>query len=270
MKRSVSVVALCLLLSAATAFAGPPHAADDAVTDDAVTVAVGSIEVELNGSYAYSDRTNDGVNTQQHLFDGSVKIITGLYKDWAISLEVPYTFSERVRKAEQLDSDIEGFGDMTLEVKWAFAELAGIKFAIKPTVIIPTGRYSAGLSEGRWQPGVVLIATREFEGGTYALHANLGYEHHSYRTGGAQAENRSGLLSGSIAGEAVLLKGLFITADFGLSTNQDKTSNVVPVYAMTGASYEINKHLDANVGIKVGLTRAEDDVTALYGLVLKF
>jgi hypothetical protein len=258
-----TTLALCFALATCgTALAGPPLA-----TDDAGTVDVGKVEIELNGSYGYDKQTSDGSTTKTNTVDGEVKITTGLYKDLGISLAIPYLFNER----SNVDGDIsntDGFGDMTLEVKYKFAELAGINLAIKPSIIMPTGKYSNGLSEGRWQFGSTLIATKEFEDGKYALHANLGYEYHHYREdNGSQRRN---LWSGSIAGEAEVAKGLFAVADFGLTTNPDKTSNELPVYALTGLRYEINDHLDIDAGIKFGLTKPETDVTAVYGLVLKF
>ena len=39
---------------------------------------------------------------------------------------------------------------------------------------------------------------------------------------------------------------------------------------LTGARYEFDEHLDINAGIKLGLIEPEDDVSILYGLVLKF
>lgn len=265
MKRSVSVLAVSLLLSATAALAGPPLA-----TDDAGTVEVGKVEVELNGSIAFDRESAGGVITKRSVADGEMKITTGLHKDLGISLAVPYTFSDRSKEDGQLTGTADGFGDMTLELKYAFVELAGIRLAIKPTVILPTGRYSAGLSEGRWQFGGVLIATREFEDGKYALHANLGYEHHSYRTGDVRSVTRSDLLSGSIAGEAEVMKGLFAVADFGLATATDKGVNDPAAYALAGLRYELNDHIGINAAVKVGLTRPEDDVAILYGVTLKF
>jgi len=258
-----TTLAICFALTTAgTALAGPPLA-----TDDAGTVDVGKVEIELNGSYGYDKHTADGSTTKTNTVDGEVKITTGLYKDLGISLAIPYLFNER----SNVDGDIsnaDGFGDMTLELKYKFAELGGVSLAIKPSVIMPTGKYSAGLSEGRWQFGGTLIATKEFADGAYALHANLGYEYHHYREDdGSQRRN---LWSGSIAGEAEVAKGLFAVADFGLASNPDKASNDLPVYALTGLRYEINDHLDVDAGIKFGLTKPETDLTAVYGLVLKF
>ncbi len=258
-----TTLTLCFsLTTAATALAGPPLA-----TDDAGTVAVGKVEIELNGSYGSDRHSMDGSTTKTTTMDGEVKISTGLYQDLGISLSIPYRFNERSTVDGDV-SNVDGFGDITLEAKYAFAELAGITLAIKPSVIMPTGKYSAGLSEGRWQFGSTLIATKEFKGGKYALHANLGYEYHHYREdGGSQRRN---LWSGSIAGETEIVKGLFAVADFGLATNPVKTSNGLPVYALTGLRYEINDHLDVDAGIKFGLTKPETDLAAVYGLVLKF
>ena len=262
-KMHATTLALCFaLITAGSAFAGPPLA-----TDDAGTVDVGKVEIELNGSYGYDKHTADGSTTKTNTVDGEVKITTGLYKDLGISLAIPYLFNERSNVDGDV-SNVDGFGDMTLEMKYKFAELGGVALAIKPSVIMPTGKYSAGQSEGRWQFGSTLIATKEFEDGKYALHANLGYEYHHYREDdGSQRRN---LWSGSIAGEAEVAKGLFAVADFGLATNPDKTSNELPVYALTGLRYEINDHLDVDAGVKFGLTKPETDVSALYGLVLKF
>jgi hypothetical protein len=199
-----------------------------------------------------------------------MKITTGLHKNMGISLAIPYNINERVKEDGQPSEEADGFGDMTVEVKYAFAELSGISFAIKPTLIMPTGDYSDGLSEGRWQFGTTLIATREFAGGTYALHANLGYEHHDYRNDEARDSNRSNLWSGSIAGEVEVAKGLFAVAEFGLATTADKSTAELSACATTGVRYEINEYLDINAGVKLGLTKPEDDISLLYGLALKF
>lgn len=259
--RSAAAVFACALMTAASALAGPPLA-----TDDAGTVDAGKVEIELNGSYSRDKEHAAGVVTKSATSDAEMKITTGLYRNLGISLAVPYTVSERVRENGQLAGKTDGFGDMTVEIKYAFAELGGINFAIKPTAIIPTG--TSGLTEERWQFGTTLIATREFADGKYALHANLGYEHHNYDEDAAA--DRGNLWSGSVAGEMEVTKGLFAVADFGLATNPDKGSNEPPVYALVGARYEINDCLDVNAGIKFALTKPEDDICALYGLVLKF
>lgn len=254
----------------ALSLAAPAHAAPPLITDDAGTVEVGKLEIELNNGYSHDSEHEEGVKVRGDVFDSELKLTTGLYQDLGIALAVPYVFSDRTKEDGNLVDDVEGFGDMTLEVKYRFLELGGIDFTLKPYVLIPTGRYNVGLSEGRWQPGVTLIATREFDDGNYALHANLGYEYHHYRTEEMRDGNRNNLWSGSLAGEARLLPGLIGVADFGLATTQDKGTDTLTSYALTGLRYEVNEHLDLDAGVKFGLTRPEDDLAVLYGLVLKF
>ncbi len=260
--RTTTTALMFALISATTALAGPPLA-----TDDAGTVEVGSLEIELNGSYATDRQRSAGVTAKTQASDGELKLTTGLYKDLGLALAVPYLFSARDTEDGALVGKDSGFGDMTIELKYAFAELAGVKLAIKPALTLPTGKDS--LSDGHVQYCATLIASKEFADGKYALHANLGYEHHRYHAH-ARAISHSNLWAGSIAAEAEVVDGLVVVADVGVATNPHKGQHELPVYALTGARYEINKLLDINAGIRFGLTSPETDVTALYGIVLKF
>jgi len=248
------------LLTTGSAFAGPPLA-----TDDAGTVDVGRVEIELNGSYTRDKETAAGVAVKSSASDAEMKITTGLYKNLGVSLAIPYTISGRVTEDDRLVGKADGFGDMIAEIKYAFGELDGINFAVKPSVIIPTGK--SGLTDDHWQFGTTLIATMAFDEGKYAVHANLGYEHHNYNEDAAGS--RRNLWSGSVAGEMEVVKGFFAVADVGLATNPDKRSNDLPVYALAGARYEINDNLGINAGIRLGLTGPEGDLSVLYGLALK-
>lgn len=261
----MSAVVAMLVLGSGQAFAGPPLA-----TDDAGIVDVGHLEVELNSSYVHDGERVAGEKVRHSLTDGEVKLSTGLLKNLGVSLAVPYTFSDRERVNGALTSSVDGFGDMLFELKYVFWESDGLALTLKPTLLIPTGKYRAGLSEGRWQPGVALIASKEFNDGSYALHANLGYEHHDYRTDEARAENRADLWSASLAGEARLLKDLTAVLDFGVARSSDASTGTPAAYALVGARYELNEHLDLDCGVKFGLSKPEDDIAALYGIVLKF
>lgn len=263
--RTTVIACSLTLVTAASALAGPPLA-----TDDAGTVDVGSLEVEINGSYTTDKQRAGGTTCKASAADGEIKVSVGLYKDISGSLALPYTFNLREKEDGVLTNKTQGLGDLTLELKYAFAELAGINLAIKPALVAPTGRYSQGLSEGHWHGGITMIATKEFADGAYALHANLGYEHHRYRTHTLRSTTHGNLWAGSIAGEAEVTAGLVVVADVGIATNPHKGDHELPVYALTGARYEINELLDINAGIRFGLTSPETDVTALYGVVLKF
>lgn len=263
--RIITIALIFLLITVASLQAGPPL-----VTDDASPVDVGKVEIELNGAYTFDKEMQGEVGVKAERHKAEMKLNTGLYKNLGLSLIIPYTFSEVEKEGNQLVRETDGVGDMTLEIKYAFAEFSGISFAIKPFIIIPTGRYSAGLSEGRWQFGTTLIASKYLVEGKYGVHANLGYEHHDYRSDEAMDSNRNELWNASIACEIKVMNGLTAVADVGLASNLDKGSNQLPAYALTGVRYEINDHLDINAGVKLGLTKPEDDLSILYGMVLKF
>lgn len=255
--RTIIVCFSFTLLTATSTLAGAPLA-----TDDAGTIDVGAVEIGIASSYIYDKEAS----VKTTVTDAELSVGTGLYKKLSINVAIPCIINERVKEDGVLVGKSDGFGDMTVELKYAFAELGGIRLAIKPSVIIPTGK--SDLSENHWQYGTTLIATKEFEEGKYALHANLGYEHHNYNVDVTGV--RSNLWSGSVAGEMEVTKGLFAVADFGLATNPEEGTDDLPVYALIGARYEINGHIEVNVGVKLGLTKPENDISVLYGLVMKF
>jgi hypothetical protein len=245
------------LLTAASALAGAPLS-----TDDAGIIDVGAVEISIGNSYIYDKEAS--VKTTAS--DAELSIGAGLYKNMSINVAIPYLISERVREDGVSVGKSDGLGDMAVELKYAFAELAGINLAIKPAVIMPTGK--SGLAGNHWQYGATLIATIELEGGKYALHVNLGYEHRTYNDDVTGV--RSNLWSGSVAGEVEVTKGLFVVTGFGLTTNPDEGAGDLPVYSLAGVRYEVNDQFEVNAGVRLGLNKPEDDISALYGLAMKF
>lgn len=137
-----------------SAFAGAPLE-----TDDASTVDVGKFEVSLSGSY-----TRDKEGTSKVTSHGAeLGITTGLYKNLGISVALPYTFSSREKDSGVLVSKDDGFGDMSLDLKYVFAEVSGVNLAIRPGVVLPSGKSS--LTEDHVQYTAALITTREFNDG---------------------------------------------------------------------------------------------------------
>jgi hypothetical protein len=58
--------------------------------------------------------------------------------------------------------------------------------------------------------------------------------------------------------------------DFGASTSEDKTNDDMPVFALVGAIYSVNKNIDLSAGAKVGLSQPETDLTGTFDVTLKF
>jgi len=245
------------LLTIASALAGAPLA-----TDDAGTIDVGKLEIGISGSYM--NNKEDATKTTSH--DAELSLGTGIYKNLGISVALPYNLSTREKDSGVLVGKDDGFGDMSVDVKYSFAEVEGVNLAIRPGVVLPTGKSS--MTEDHLQFATTLIATKEFGDGAYAMHANFGYEYHTYKD--SNEGMRRNLWSASLAGEAELAKGLIAVVDFGLASNEDNASNNLPAYALAGARYEINDNLEVTAGVKLGLTKPEDDISALYGLLMKF
>lgn len=259
--RTSSTLALTFaLLTSGSALACPPL-----FTDDAGTIDVGSVEIGIGGGYIYDKESDAGSTTKTNSHEAELNIGTGLYKDVGVCIAVPYLMSERVKVDGALDSNEKSFGDISVELKYAFAELSGVNLAIKPAITLPTGKDS--LSDDHIQYGATLIATKEFNEGAYAIHANLGYERHTCRNNGDGREN---LWSLSIAGEAEVAKSLFAVADFGLSSNEDPAASTLPAYALAGMRYELNDTLDLSAGVQFGLTSPADDLNIVYGVTIKF
>ncbi len=260
----IAIVAGMIALSVGSACADHPL-----ITDDAGVVGVTHVETELNGVYNHNRDRSDGVVHRAESTGAEAKFTTGVFKDVHIALTVPYTFNSR-SSDDSIDSERgSGFGDMNAEIKYRFFEAEGFGFTAKPYVIIPTGRYSVGLSDGRWGFGATLISTKEFDEGRYALHANVVYEHHDYKNPADRSANRSDLWRGSIAGKAEVLKGVKAMLDFGVGTDADKGSNEVASYVLVGAGCEIAENVEVNAGVKFGVTRGENDLSLLWGATIR-
>ncbi len=240
------------------------------VTDGAEPVEAKHVEVELNGSYMSDNDKSGGVTTKTRSTDGNITITTGITKGVDVAVGIPYTFNSREKVNGNLTARSEGFNDITVDLKYQFLEIQGLKLAIKPGVILPTGKTSAGLSDGHAGFAVALLATGEFAEGKLLLHANAGYVSHNYKDVAVQNFSHEDLFNASIACEAEVAEGLKLGIDTGLATSTDKSSNTLPAYALTGVKYEMSKHLEAYAGVKFGLDKPEADVTALFGAVLKF
>lgn len=264
---TITAVAVTMLYTG-SAMAAPPL-----LTNDANPVDVGNVEIEVSATHAFDKEKVSGDRYKRQAHEGEIKITPGLYKNLDAALTIPYTFMERERENGDLVGKAEGFGDMVLELRYKFLEFGGVDFAVNPFITMPTGKYKAGLSNDRWQPGVKFIATKEFEDGKYALHANVGYEHRNYKDADNKQELRRNFWSASVAGEAEVWNSLFWVADFGFETTEIKKgygSTTMPVYGLTGLRYELSDLVDLYASVKVGLTKPEDDVTAQYGFMLKF
>jgi hypothetical protein len=255
-------VSAVVVLTAGTALAAHPL-----ITDDTGTQGKGKFQVELNGEYGHDNESALYVKARE--YGGSLETVfsAGLIDDVDFVVAVPYEWS-RVKENDIVASDTDGLGDVSLELKWRFFEMGGFSLAFKPGVSFPSGNVDKGLGAGKVGYGATLIATHEFD--PFALHLNLGYSHTSFKLEEDRDANRRDILHASLAGTAEVMEGLQLAANVGLETNPDKTSDTPPVFFIAGAIYSLTDYLDVDLGVKVGLTKPEADVSMLAGLAVRF
>jgi len=261
LRRIVPVVAV-VLLTAGTALAAHPL-----ITDDTGTQGKGKFQLEVNGEYGDDSETTFGVKAGEK--GGALETVfsAGLIDSADLVFAVPYEWS-RTKENGIPTSDSDGIGDLSLELKWRFFEKSGFSLAVKPSVTLPSGNEDKGLGSGKVGFGATLIATQEFD--PFAVHLNLGYFHARFKQWEDQVANRSDIWSASIAGTAEVMEGLRLAANVGLETNPDKTSDTPPAFALAGAIYSLTGYLDLDLGVKVGLTKPETDVSLLAGVAVRF
>lgn len=260
-RRSIPVVAF-IILAAGSAFGAHPL-----ITDDTGTQGKGKFQVELTGEYGHDSESELGVRSKET--SGSLETVfsAGLIDSIDLVLAVPYEWS-RVKENELVSADTDGLGDVSLELKWRFFEKSGFSLAVKPAVSFPSGNTDKGLGAGKVGYGATLIATQELD--PFAVHVNLAYSHTPFKLEEDTDANRRDIWHASIAGTAEVMEGLQLVTNVGLETNPDKTSNTPPVFCIVGGIYSVTEWLDVDLGVKVGLTKPETDVSMLAGLAVRF
>ncbi len=265
MRRVVSRIATvvaAVMLAAGSAFAAHPL-----ITDDTGTQGRGKIQVEVNGEYGDDSETTFGVKASERGAALESVFSAGIADAVDLVLAVPYEWS-RAKENGFVNSDVDGIADLSLELKWRFFEKSGFSLAFKPAVSFPAGDEDKSLGSGKFGYGATLIATQEFD--PFAVHLNLGYSHTRFKLEEERGANRRDIWSVSLAGAAEVMAGLLLAANVGMETNPDKTSDTPPVFAIAGAIYSLTEYLDLDLGVKVGLTKPETDVSLLAGVAVRF
>ena len=261
-KRIGSAVLAGLLVGL---WAGNASAAPPFITDDAGTLGRGTSQVEL--VYARStDKETVGdstVKTDRNLpgatfgygVTETVDLTLGFARPWG---------TETVDGISSTDS---GNADYLLNAKWQYYENAGFRFSVKP--LVGYSYHVGGTSDdpvtlyGGW-----IIVTKEHK--ALAVSLNGGYFHMDYGSAAERGSNRSDLWSLSALATYKVLENLTLGLDVGGSTNPDKASSEMPVYALAGAICSLNKNLDLSLGLKFGVTNPEPDFAGIAGITVKF
>jgi hypothetical protein len=151
-------------------------------------------------------------------------------------------------------------------MKWQIFEQAGFSIAFKPRFGYS---YAVGIADDYTTSyGVVLVLSKELE--PFSAHLNVGYTYNNYNLTEARNTNQSSIQNYSLAGTYGIIKYLKLVANVGAATNGDKESGHMPVFGLVGAIYSLNKNVDLSAGLKIGLTKPENDLTGTFGTTFSF
>ncbi len=240
-------------------FSSFSYAAHPLITDDTGTQGAGKFQLEINSQYSW-DREY-GIKEKA----GEVATILsyGIVDYVDLVFGIPYEFINDKEIDTGIKSKVRGIGDASLELKWRFFEKDGLSLALKPGVIIPTGDYDKGLSNGRISYGGFFILTKEVK--PVNIHFNLGY----YRNE-SKDEQRRDIWHASLAGEYEVTEHLKIVGNVGIETNPDLAYKTDPAFALVGFIYSFRDSFSFDMGYKYGLNKPEPDNTFLLGFTFKF
>jgi hypothetical protein len=247
------LLSACMVLTAASyAFAAIPL-----ITDDTGTQGKGNFQLELFGEYAQDSEARVTTKTS----DLSATLTYGIIDDIDVALGVPY----EACRSEDSESVVKGsgIGDFSLEAKWRFYEKEGLSFALKPGLTIPAGDEEKGLGAGRPTYHVLFIATKQMK--PWEFDVNAGYLRNENSIG-----ERENIWSVSLDGQLEVLRDLKLALDAGVATNPDSSSDTAPAYILGGLIWSLRENLDIGLGVKVGLTKSEPDVSFRGGVTWRF
>jgi len=250
-------------------------AAHPFITDDTGTQGTGNWQLELQAELDRLDRTADagaGPVQQKRRITVFTPVLTyGVLENLDIALGLNHV-RQRVTENGTVTGDTDGMADSTLNLKWRFYESGALSLALQPGLLLPTGDENRGLGSGKASWGVNLIATYETK--PWALHANVAYNHVSYKLPQDAAANRADLwrISGGLAYS--VRDDLRVVGEAGVRTNQAKDDPFLPGgtghFAMLGLIYSPTDKIDFDIGLRKRANDAEVDTVFLLGATFRW
>jgi hypothetical protein len=209
----VKTTALLLAIFVSLSIIRPASAGRPLIVDDVAPIPPGHLEIEVGFSHALP-RTG-GRDQQWPVATASFGVVDGLEVGLAI---------QRTNQDEQRTAPTKGFEDLHLTAKYQFLDDAGFvpALAVSLDVKLPTANRSKGLSTGKTDETLLLIATKSLA--PFTVHANFGYTIVG-KIKGADLKNQ---LQGGIAGELPLIPSWTLVGEVtGLSRSTGAEPNQV-------------------------------------------
>lgn len=239
-------------------------------TESPHTVDAGHIQLELSFiDWTHDRNSNDGVTTGS-LAAAPLIIKLGLLNtvDLQIGLD-PYTHTRTKDQATGDSETQDGFGDTLLRVKinlWGNegpdGSLGGTSLAIMPFVSFPTA--TDGLGSGHTDWGIIIPLGLELPG-EFDLGAMIEFDVSRDDAGSRTVVDFVHTLT---LGRALIgdLSGYVEYAGFANLAHDERYRG----YFDTGLTYALTPDLQLDAGLRIGLTRASDDLGLFAGISMRF
>lgn len=260
------VVKKAVIVSTAIACMGTTvFAAHPLVSDDAGTLGKGNMQIELNGDISSDRETADGSTTKT--FGKQLATSFGVGVTDKIDIAVGFARPWGNGNTDDIAFKDAGSADFSLTMKWQAWEHEGFSVAVKPQLGYS---YAVGVAphDHTTSYGATMILSKEIE--ALAFHLNAGYNRNQYDLEATRDASRSDIWSFSLATTYEVIKNLKLVADVGGATNENRADSTTQIFAVGGFIYAVNKNLDLSSGIKVGLSKPENDLTGTLGATIKF
>ena len=241
-KLLLPVVALCCL-TPTFAFATHPL-----LTESAETVAPKAVEAET--AIEYGKKSGD----KQFILQETVN--AGVIPHVDVFIALPFI------SGDVDGSTNSGLSDISIGAKWNFGHVDAFALAVKPALLLPLGDDKKNLGEGGVGFGATLIASTELAN-KISIDGNIGLKHQETGDG---SYNRFDL---SVDGKFDETEHLKAVGEFALS-NTDESGSTFQAYLAAGAIYALQKNLDVDLGLRLGLTSKSEDFRLLAGATYKF
>jgi hypothetical protein len=224
------------------------------VTESAYTVDAGHFQIEMDLAARTRDRytpERDGGTTAWSFLNANFKL--GLTNDMDFQVVAP--IHTRVRNGP------EGFGDLTLRLKWNLWGNDGgpTALALMPFVTVPTA--SDGLGAHEVEGGLIIPFAAELPNG-WGFGAMAEFDFLSSGDGGRHAEF---VTTFTFSRDLTEKLGGYVEFVSVLSEESDWAA-----YFDFGFTYALTDDIQLDAGLNTGLTRAAEDFTPFVGLSVRF
>jgi hypothetical protein len=234
-------------------------------TESPYTVDVGHYQFELSlVDFTADTRNDDGVRTGS-LAVAPMLLKAGILDNMDLQLGIdPYTRERQTDKTTNAKTTVEGFGDLTLRVKinlWG-NDKGDTALAIMPFIKFPTA--TGDLGNGKIEGGLILPLAVDL-GNEVSL--GLMQEFDAVRTDSSDRYSvdwvHTVTVGFPIAGE---LGGYVEFAGFANLSHSERYRG----YADAGVTYGLTPDVQLDAGLRIGVTKAADDLGLFLGVSYRY